>query len=362
MTAVTVRLASPGLAERMLAASTWRAGYVRPDQTLPDAILAMIWHTLESLYGRLGWQYIDVPSAPLATALGLLAVAAGLIALRRQPGPVRRGMLAAAVIALIALVAHVKSGMADPQPQGRLLFPALVAVVMLAAQGLWSVTPRRARLPALAAVTLGLGVVNIHATGSLLPSAYRASTGPEPQVDMRVVPQRQDVRWIGSTGSDRLWQTFRAGAPNLSRIEVAVADAVGTGDLVFTLEDSTGQVIVRRREDLTALRPGWYGFDFGPLPDSAGRVYTLELRFEGGAASDEASDGGAAPDRPTTTARLGAAAPGEDRRVSGGGWVAVYVALGEAAPPGFSLSWPGGSSGHLAMVTYLGEQTPKHVR
>jgi hypothetical protein len=301
---------------------------VLPELARPPVVIDLVSRTLVSLYGRFGWQTIDVPAAGVAVALGALAILAAMVRLRRQPPSVQLGLLGAVVIVLVALVAHVKSGMADPQAQGRLLFPVLAAIALLVSHGVWVLVPSRARWMAVAGVAVGLAFVNIHATQRLLPRSFAAATGPPPQVDIRVVPQRETTRWLGSTNRHRMWQPFRAGEPGLSRIEVAVSEVVGAGDLVLTLRDESGRLTAEHRQPLSELpRKGWLGFDFGPLHDSQGRRYVLEL---------------------------------EVLPAGGRGWVEVYVTEGDYYSEG-ALTWDGGSGTDLVMITYAGDDAPKIV-
>lgn len=329
-TAAVIWLTAPELAGRMIGALVWRASAVAPALALPSALADLLWRTLESLYGRLGWQTIDLPTAPLGVIVAAVAIVAALVSLRRASPATRRALLAAAIVVALALAAHVKSGMADPQAQGRLLFPALAAIALLVAQGVRAVVPPRARWWSVAAIAVWLGVVNVRATQVLLPSAFAAATGPAPRVDQRFVPDTRSTMWLGGPGRLRLWQQFDSRQPGLSRIEIATGGSGGSGELVITLEDDLGRELATRTIELSELpEDGWVGLDVEPIADSPYRDFRLVL---------------------------------EVLPADGDGWVEVFVTDGDPNPAG-RIAWPGGAAvdTDLVMVTYSGADAPRVV-
>lgn len=280
-TAAAARALAPGPFDHAVAALAQRAMYVRPEQWGTWQVAGVLRATLRSLWGNLGWLTIPLPEATVAAVAGCLAVAVALLDLPRRPRRVRAAAAAAAIVVAVAVAAHLKSAMADPQAQGRLLFPALAAMALLVTVGASALVPPRARTTALAALCLLLLAANLHATKVVLPRAFGDVSGPMPDVDQRLVPPRRGVAYVGMPGRGRAEQTFRAGRDGLVRVEVAVAEVVGSGRLTLTLLDDGGRVVARGSHALVDLRhSAWVSLDLPAQADSGGRTWRLRLEVQ----------------------------------------------------------------------------------
>ncbi len=317
------------------------AGGVAVDQ---DAMARLVAGLVVSLWARFGWLNVDLP-APLyaVPAVGAGLAGVGLWRLSRAAGgettgpaggPDRAAVAVAAAIAAIAFAAAVRNLLADPQAQGRFMFPGLAALGLLAAAG-WAVLrggpqsgPRRAaRGPA--AGLAALAATHGAALGWTLPRAYAPNPVDAWVWDVRTMPAAPAIAAAlepdpGAVGTVGLTQTFRARRDGLRRAEVAVAGAPpgGRGALVATLADDRGRVLGRSSVAAAALPavgegpPAWIGVDVPPVADSAGRTFRLAVGVEGPARGSGAAAAGplggsqgSGPD--------GASRPGAGRSVSG---------------------------------------------
>lgn len=287
--------------------------------------------TLESMVGRFGWLQIDLPESGYRLAAVMSAVAAvGLVALawtgRRRSGRFRRRLgkgintgssalddrpgirhidhclmsLAVLGIGLMGLVAAVMRNLiTDPQPQGRLLFPALGAAAVLFAFGwmaptdflrtrsgrsglgkmfdaLWSVTP-----------ILGLIALNAIALGRAIPAAYERSR-IEPPAGQRIVRLLPEVRHLTARlerPGHRVVQTLSIATDRLARVSVPLENVEGRGILRMTLRHSASGASSSARHDLSRSvyeRWAWIAVDAPPdLPASADAAIEVEIELEG---------------------------------------------------------------------------------
>ncbi|MCC7018770.1 MAG: hypothetical protein IT332_03375 [Ardenticatenales bacterium] len=208
----------------------------RSAAALPPAFAA---DTLTSFWARFGWANVDVPPVlldPVVLAAVLAAACLPLVA-RRQ----RASVLAAAALAATAVAAFIVSALADPQPQGRLLLPALPAAALLLTAG-WAALPVGRRRGMAAAAALGVGLAtHVGMLGVVLPRAYP----PDPPTEVgATIVRHLPTGW-------RVVATVTEGAPavqaalarmdGLRRIEVPiVVQAAGRVRLSVNREGADG--------------------------------------------------------------------------------------------------------------------------
>ncbi len=261
--------------------------------------------TLVSLWARFGWANVDLPWIVVApAAVVALAAARGLPrAVRRGPAP----LAAAGVLAAAAVAAFAASSRADPQPQGRLLFPALPALALVTTAA-WASLPARRWRPAVAWAALGAAAAaHAAALAVVLPRAY-APVGDAGEVGVAAVVRHLPV------GGDAV-STVVAGAPHamvgvaaragLGRIEVPVifqtagalrltvsrVDAADSraAELAVPLDKVAIGAGVHERAATrprpwhgeSRVRPVWLGVDVAGL--GAGERYALTLEAADGA-------------------------------------------------------------------------------
>lgn len=261
---------------------------VRPELAEPAYLLRQTGRMLLSAWARFGWLNVDVPRAFYAAAgLGAFGAGLGLAAtIGRASAPERRSLVAAGAVVLAMLAAGAKNLVYDPQPQGRLLFPALSAFALLLAAGALAYVPSRRRWPVAVAVAACLAVVNIHVTSETLPDAYAPARGALPAVETRVSPPRPIIAatLIGHGGTAR--QTFEVLGAGLHRVEAPVVDAEGDGVVIVRLRSvDDGSALAEESVPLASIRRGdWLGVDVGPLPRGQLRLaFELELDVDHGA-------------------------------------------------------------------------------
>lgn len=281
-----------------------------------------------SLWARFGWLNVDLPWPLYAVpAAGLAVAGVGLARAFRArgaaaPGADRGAVLVALALVAAVLAAAVRNLFADPQPQGRFLFPGLSALGLLLAagwHGLWGGNcARRGRgagIVAMVGLTL-LMASHVVALGWTLPRAYAPDPTSAWRWDVRTMPARPDVAAsldvaaAGSAGAG-LVQSFRAGCDGLRRAEVAAARAPGSGDggrIVADLVDARGRLLGRsatasaRVPVAGAGPPAWVGVDVPPVAGSAGRAYALSVAIA--PPPDRAGDGAGSPPAPGSAPRL----------------------------------------------------------
>jgi hypothetical protein len=280
----------PAAAAALGAQARMRGLEVRPELVDARLLAHLAEQTLTSLAGRFGWLNVDFPAGlqVLWVLAAALAAAGCARAIRRAGVDQRAALLVCATIVAGLAAATFKNLLVDQQPQGRLLFPALAALATLLAVG-WTAFLRPARWPwATAAVLAALLSANLYATQWLLPRAYAESRRPQPALDARRLPRRWTVAARLTGPADHAEQTFRALSPGLHRVELPVASAEGSGELRLRLlaADGTGRPLGTATVPLAGLRPNdWVGLDVGPLADSAGQAYRLELAVADGVGS-----------------------------------------------------------------------------
>ncbi|MBK6768608.1 MAG: phospholipid carrier-dependent glycosyltransferase [Ardenticatenales bacterium] len=220
---------------------------------LPPAFAA---DTLTSFWARFGWANVDVPPVLLdpVVLVAVLAAACLPLAAHRQ----RAGLLAAATIMATAVAAFGVSALADPQPQGRLLLPALPATALLLTAG-WAALPGGRWRAGLGATALAVGLAtHAAALAVVLPRAYR-DVAPDPGVTIvRHLPAGWRVVATVTEGKPAV-QAAVAQLDGLRRIELPmVVQAAGTVRLIVTNSNGRAVGSAMLPVDVTRARP-WYG-------------------------------------------------------------------------------------------------------
>lgn len=268
--------------------------------------------TLESLWARFGWANVDLPRAVALTAAAAAAAAlAGLRHIARRDAMVT---VAATALVATAVTAFAASALADPQPQGRLLLPALPAAAWLLALG-WRAWPARwSRRTLGATAVVAATAAHAAALAVVLPRAYAvdAAAPPSDAIVVRHLPAPwRVVATLAEGDGATLLQPSRAAHDGLRRIElpivvrepgtvrltVARGNGVGgsvggeaDGEVVGGGEgDVIGQIalpveVTRARpwHGEARVRPVWVGVDVAEAV-AAGEAVGLTVGVEGGA-------------------------------------------------------------------------------
>jgi len=272
----------PATLALMAGEAATRGLVVDPALADPPLLLARLVALGESAWARFGWLNVDLPRGLRWASMAVLGASALGFA-RAWPGlPVPRRLAAAVVAATVglAIAAAVKNLLVDPQPQGRLLFPAFSAMVLVVAVGAMAIVPARRRSGLAVCAAAVLLAVNAWVVTRLLPPAYEPARGPLPAIDVRIVPPQPVI--VATLGRDvpAVRQTFRATRPGLRQAAVAAAGAAGPGDVRVLLWE--GDRLVAHSSAAVAGLQGqpytWLGVDMEPVADSSGRTYALELR------------------------------------------------------------------------------------
>jgi 4-amino-4-deoxy-L-arabinose transferase-like glycosyltransferase len=147
---------------------TWR--YLK---TIPDPLL------LDLFYARFGWANIIVPNTWPRLAFGIWALGAGVTAIqfgREIKKAERRDSIKIITLfglgILLALVGVVRFNLSVYQPQGRLLFPALLPWSVLGFWGAWQFLPERGEKIATFLVIGFMLLFNVYALFFVLAPAY----------------------------------------------------------------------------------------------------------------------------------------------------------------------------------------------
>jgi len=280
-----VRAAWPTVADALLADTVGRGLRVRPELAEASVVVDQTRRMIGSLAGRFGWANIIAPWGVRA-AFG----AAGLVALVGLPRGARRGatiarsaVVVAASVVMVVAAAAVRNLMSDPQPQARFLFPALAALALLLAAG-WSAWGRGRVQRAWGTVVIGaLVALNLWVTQGLLPRSYAGSRVAPAALDTRLVPVAPAIAARLTRVGDVARQTFRVQRAGLRRIEIAAAGVEGSVRVRLRLLDARDQALGETEVDLAGARPNtWFGLDVGPVADSAGRDFALEITHAAG--------------------------------------------------------------------------------
>ena len=236
-----------------------------------------------------GWMNVPVPPALYAT-FGWLGIAAGVGLLWRlvRCGKRTSGVIAALagiVVLSIALLVHLN--LTFSQPQGRLLFPALPAVAVLAALGLEALPLWNRWLTC--ATVLAAAALNVFILAKVIVPAYWIA---KPHENVAADISVSDT--LMTAGPARpldpgvtFGQTFTAAKNNLSIVDVVIANynrRPSKGFLNMHLRKNPGE---QRDIAATAIPApsidncAYVRFAFPPIADSAHQTYYLELEAQG---------------------------------------------------------------------------------
>jgi len=252
----------------------------------------------QSFIGFFGWMSVPLPNVLYrifgwATVLVLAGLVWRLLRIPFGRFGVKNGRREAAVIAslaaivLLAVALLVRLNLTYTQPQGRLLFPALAAVMVLAAMGLEALPFWNARVAA--GALLLFAAMNVLVLVKLVMPVYWA---PHP------APQRVDLDFMvgdnlmsGPTGplnpGTTYGQTFVAQQDNLTAIDLLVATykrqlSRGVLKLHLRLGPAQRQDLATVAVPASSLRDCTYvRFTFPPIPHSAHHAYYAMLETQG---------------------------------------------------------------------------------
>ncbi len=286
--------------------------------------------TLSSAIGRFGWLQVDLPSLAYRGAAIMYAVSvAGLCALSlrllnlskasvselsgqvasesesvraiafRSAWPSAPALMLLTVGIASLLAAVLRNLIVDPQPQGRLLFPALGGTAVLFAFG-WlfpayalsgSVASRPFRRALnflwVAVPVVALSAMNFVAIDRAVPNAFERSKR-EPPAGQQLVRLLPDV-WHLTARLERpghsVVQTISIPTSGLARISVPLENVERTGMIVITLRHPASGVSSSASHDLERAayeRWAWIDVEAPPdLPQSEDEALELEIQLEG---------------------------------------------------------------------------------
>ena len=279
--------------------------------------------TLGSLVGRFGWLQINLPSTAYHAAavfcviagIGLAALVTVTLLRRRtdlddlsepSSGHFRKfagsransplaGLFVLAVGGLSVLTAVMRNLIVDPQPQGRLLFPALTASAVLFAVGWHAAQPitlsgslrRLSGLAWTALPVLGLLALNGIAIAGPIPRAFERSRREPPagQRIVRLLPQSWHLAARLEQPGDSVVQTLRVSTIGLERISVPLEVVERNGSLEMTLVHLESGAKSTELHDLAADRlEKWAWIDVkvpSDFPQSVDVELELGIKIEG---------------------------------------------------------------------------------
>ncbi len=145
---------------------------VRVDYLSLQYVLALFPLTNSSVWGRFGWMNVPTPIW-MATALDVIALVGlcgSLVVWLRGDARLRRQILLLLCACLLVLLGFLRFNLAVRQPQGRLLFPALSAFVLLVTFGLLHLAGRFRLVAACGLVCFTLALNLLSLVGTLLPA------------------------------------------------------------------------------------------------------------------------------------------------------------------------------------------------
>jgi len=314
MASAVLYAASPALLQVQLANAVERGVGAVPTTPGLGYLQFQALRTLGSLVGRFGWLTIDLPEwvyrvAAVMTVVSLVGVVLVIREHGRKRGPAAVGILWVAVAG--ALAAVLRNLAVDPQPQGRLMFPALCAIAILFALGwqsaasaigrslraLPSARLERSWIAAWSAAPIAvLALASLVAGGSVLPSAFARSSEPLPPglIAVRVMPARwQPVADLRTDGSHAA-QTINLDLERVRRVALPLIVLRAEGSLRLRLFDGAGSQLAAESTRLVDLADeGWPWLELTlPPPETSeepddpsavprGRAATLELELDG---------------------------------------------------------------------------------
>lgn len=217
------------------------------------ALVRLVAEMAVTFIGRFGWLNVSLPRLPTVTIGLLLGLGGlGLFRLRGCPARLRWGVAVLATAAAAMSAAAVKNLLADPQPQGRFLFPALAAIAVVVVVGWRLIVGERRWTMAVTVAGLGLVVVNGWVVGVLLPAAYATSRQPASQLLWRSMGATPDAHArLPLTRSIEVVQSFRASSSQPFEVSVPVASWPGDHavDVTMRVKDASGRELGVERMD-----------------------------------------------------------------------------------------------------------------
>ncbi len=236
--------------------------------------------TLLSFWSHFGWQNLDPPPVVILAGILLAGVATARLSRlwRFLPASQRHGVAVSFLALTSAGAAVAKNLLARPEPQGRFLFPALVAAAVLLSAGLCSLDRRTLGRWTVGAIC-GLAAIDILLFAVWIPSAYTQYGLPPQALALRRIeaPPSRLVRI--EPGSPAFRQQLASPSLRVARLWVAVARTSGPGFLEMRLLEG-GSVVAERRLPLVNSRAHrWVSLEVVP-PRTLGDP-SLEVRLLG---------------------------------------------------------------------------------
>ena len=206
------------------------------------------WMVADSFVGVFGWMSIYLPSWIYKTfALGGIISLVGMVFSVARRTIDRRLLVIFGAIVLLTFASLIQLNLTFTQPQGRLLFPALTALMVIAAIGFEALPPWDAFYTY--GTILLLLTINLYSLFEVeLPSYWTAqSHSTAISVDNSVILTPLTATIAGPLApSGGFGQTFISHKPNLSAVEVFVA--------TYEKRIPSGKVTLHLRSDPNATR------------------------------------------------------------------------------------------------------------
>ncbi len=239
----------------------------------------------QSFVGVFGWMTIYLPGWVYGFfALGGLISLVGIVFAVARRATVRRLTIILAAIVLLSIASLIQLNLTFTQPQGRLLFPALAALMVLAAMGfealpLWDAVWSWA-------IILILLTINLYALFEVeLPSYWSPKLhNTAIAVDNSVILTPGTATTPGPLApSGGFGQTFVSNGPNLSAVEVLVATyekkiPFGKVNLHLRSDPNATRDLARITVDAASLSDNTFlRLAFPAIRDSKGKSFYLFL-------------------------------------------------------------------------------------
>jgi len=240
-----------------------------------------------SFIGYFGWMNVMLPE-PIYKAyavLGVLSLVGIFFVFFRQRRS-RFAILLLATIPIVSIAVAIDFNLTFSQPQGRLLFPSLAAVMTLVAVGVGAFRPARKYIAI--ALLLGCLSVNVYALADVIYPAYWQHGSVPSQPDAAVPDTLMRGQPPGPLlAGHRFTQSFTAEHDGLSAVEMEVAGypkAMKHGSFRLSLSEGQNGPVLAEREWPASAMPAccmYARLAFAPLAHSAGKTYVLSLSTEG---------------------------------------------------------------------------------
>jgi len=247
--------------------------------------------TSRSFFGYFGWMSLRLPGLIYKGYAVLFLIALiGLGFLVWKGGKHLRIVALLASIALLSLGFVVYANLTYPQAQGRLLFPALSAVMVLAALGLSAAL--RLRKYVAIAVVFGCLSVNVYALTRVVYPTYWGSKPVQTLFDLQIPdPLMKPAVSQALANGESYVQSFTAVHNGLAAVEVEVTspEKPTKGSLCLSISTSNGGApfaSVDLQAATISTSPMYAHLNFPPISDSAGKQYFISLSSTGLAPSE----------------------------------------------------------------------------